>query len=237
MADGDAYVGNGLVKEVQSGDCLTILVRSGGGGAATELQLTLASLEAPRINRRNGDAPFAQQAREFLRARCAGQMVTFKVEYKVASINRTFGTVIVDGEDLSHAVVEAGFATVKEARGAETSGSYDELVALQEMAKAAGRGIHTSDAKKIAAASVKVRSAGDPDVSDDELAAIFKQIEDKPVEAIVECVIVTESPELLEWRSCFSVVAAAAAAVLFLSALLCVVSSILDRRLQNGPAF
>ena len=93
MADTTAFsTGQGLVKEVQSGDCLTILVK----GAGNELVLTLASLDAPRLSRRNGDAPFAQASREFLRSKCAGKLVNFRVEYKVPSIGRTFGTVFVN---------------------------------------------------------------------------------------------------------------------------------------------
>ena len=185
----DAYSGKGLVKEVQSGDCLTILISGASSkGNANELVLTLASLDAPRLSRRNGDQPFAQQSREFLRQKCAGQMVDFRVEYKVPTIGRTFGTVFVNGEDVSLAIVEAGFAGVKEPRGGDCSENVEQLQALQESAKAAGRGIWTTNKKKIAAASVKVRNSGDDDVTTEELADIFKQIDDKPVEAIIEYV-------------------------------------------------
>ena len=204
MASADAQVGQGLVKEVQSGDCLTILVRSKGKGPAKELTLTFASLEAPRLSRRNGDAPFAQQAREFLRSRCAGKIVTFNVEYEVPTIGRTFGTIILDGEDMSHAVVEAGFAKVKPARGDERSGSYDELLALQANAEAAGVGIWSKDPKRIAAASVRIRDAGDSDVSAAELARVFNEINNKPVDAIIEYVATTESvlreSQVFDWQ-------------------------------------
>jgi staphylococcal nuclease domain-containing protein 1 len=190
MAEADSsYTGKGLVKEVQSGDCLTIIVSGGSKGTNNEIVLTLASLDAPRLSRRSGDAPFAHKSREFLRDKCAGQLVTFKVEYKVPTIGRTFGTVFVKGEDVSLAIVEAGLAAVKDPRG-DCSGSIEALLALQEQAKAAGLGMWTSDKSTIAAASVKVRHAGDDDVTDDELEAIFKAIEDKPVEAIIECVAV-----------------------------------------------
>lgn len=183
-ASADSYSGKGLVKEVQSGDCLTLLL-SGN----SELVLTLASLDAPRLSRRNGDAPFAQQSREFLRNLCAGKLVTFKVEYKVPAIDRTFGTVLVNGQDVSLAIVKNGFASVKEVRGAgECSESYDELVALQEQAKDNGKGMWTSDPDQVAKGSKKIRHAGDSDVSTQELAAVFQKIEDKPVDAIIEYV-------------------------------------------------
>lgn len=189
MSEQEAYTGEGLVKEVQSGDCVTILLSgSTERGPRQELVLTLASLEAPRLSRRNGDAPFAQQAREFLRNKCGGKPVVFKVEYKVPSIDRTFGTIFYNGEDLSLAIVEAGFAAVKEVRGGDCSGQLDDLLHLQELAKNSERGMWTTNKSKIAAGNVKIRHAGDESISQQELEEIFHKIEDRPVDAIIEYV-------------------------------------------------
>lgn len=178
-------MGKGLVKEVQSGDTL-IIIKTGAakGVAAEEFVLSLASLEAPRLSRRNGDAPFAQLAKEFLRSKCAGQIVTYKIEYSVPS--RSFGTIYVGGEDVSISVVSNGFASVVQSNSSSVSESIDEFLIQQERAKNAGRGKWTKDKKRIAAGNVKVRHAGDGSVTSQELEDIFKQIEDKPVSAIIE---------------------------------------------------
>ena len=41
--------------------------------------------------------------------------MSFKVEYKVAAINRTFGSITMKGQDLAEAVVSEGWARVKDA--------------------------------------------------------------------------------------------------------------------------
>ena len=68
----------GIVKEVgPSADQITIV-----GGSGTEKRLTLASLVAPRVGKRDGsvkDEPFAFEAREFLRRLLVGKPVVFKV--------------------------------------------------------------------------------------------------------------------------------------------------------------
>ena len=78
------------VKAVPSGDTL-ILQGQPTKGPPPELQLTLASIIAPRIGRTDGanDEPFAWQAREFLRKLCIGRRVRFSVEYSVQAINRS----------------------------------------------------------------------------------------------------------------------------------------------------
>ena len=40
------------------------------------------------------------------------QEVTFKVDYVVPSINREFGTVMLDGQNVAYDVVSAGWAKV-----------------------------------------------------------------------------------------------------------------------------
>ena len=68
----------GIVKEVgPSADQITIV-----GGSGAEKRLTLASLVAPRVGKRDGsvkDEPFAFEAREFLRRLLVGKPVVFKV--------------------------------------------------------------------------------------------------------------------------------------------------------------
>ena len=89
----------GVVREIPSGDTVVIsgAVRS---GPAPEKRITLSSMVAPRLGRRDGssaDEPFAWASREALRKLVIGQTVVFKVDYVVDSISREFGTVFIDG--------------------------------------------------------------------------------------------------------------------------------------------
>ena len=88
-----------IVKAVLSGDTV-LLMGASTGGPPPEFQLSLASLQAPRLGRREGDTeePFAWQSREFLRKLCIGKSVQFTVEYTVDAINRDFGTIELDGK-------------------------------------------------------------------------------------------------------------------------------------------
>lgn len=92
--------------------------------------------------------PFGWGSREFLRKLVLGQQVTFKVDYRVESISRDFGTITLNGESVSRAVVREGWARVKtggQNREGETSPEYDELVKLEAEAQGAKRGMHSDD--------------------------------------------------------------------------------------------
>ena len=92
--------------------------------------------------------PFGWQSREFLRNLLIGKRVEFKVDYKVAAINRDFGTITLDGENVGRAVVRNGWAAVRNADESRTDKSpdYDELVALQLQAQQEKIGIWTENA-------------------------------------------------------------------------------------------
>lgn len=92
--------------------------------------------------------PFGWGSREFLRKLVLGQQVAFKVDYRVESISRDFGTITLNGESVSRAVVREGWARVKtggQNREGETSPEYDELVKLEAEAQGAKRGMHSDD--------------------------------------------------------------------------------------------
>lgn len=77
-----------------------------------------------------------------------GQLVSFKVDYRVQSINRDFGTITMNGESISRAVVREGWARLKSAgqsRDGEISPEYDELAKLEAEASAAKRGLFSDD--------------------------------------------------------------------------------------------
>ena len=83
--------GRATVKAVNSGDTLVLVGAASPTGPPPELQVTLSSLEAPRLARsaERPDEAFAWDSREFLRTLCIGKAVQFKIEYKVGVVRST----------------------------------------------------------------------------------------------------------------------------------------------------
>lgn len=103
-----------------SGDTVVLLGNAPAGKRPAELQLSLASLQAPRVSRHPNaaDEPFGWAAREFLRKLVIGRPVKFKVEYSNSS-GRKFGALWLHKpaageptENLAVTVAQAGWATV-----------------------------------------------------------------------------------------------------------------------------
>ncbi|CEG35517.1 staphylococcal nuclease domain-containing protein 1-like isoform x1 [Plasmopara halstedii] len=112
--------GHATVKAVLSGDTL-VLMGAAANGPPQELMLTLSSLQAPRLARspEQSNEPYAWASREHLRKLCIGKQVRFKVEYRVPSINRDFGSVWLPPnarnveENLCVIQARTGYARVK----------------------------------------------------------------------------------------------------------------------------
>lgn len=173
------------MKAVLSGDTLVLVGSAPAGKRAPELQVTLASLSAPRLgNPSKADEPFAWESREFLRRLAINKPVRFKVAYTVAAIKRSFADVVLtDGDrNLGVEMARAGWARVK-GSGDGKSSVYDELVGLQGAAEAAGIGIFNADPDAVAASvrSVQWRSDNTAELLPELKAA-------SPVDAIVEMV-------------------------------------------------
>jgi len=138
---------SGVVKAVNSGDCLTVMSQA-TKGPPPEKVITLSSLISPRLARQGPegyDEPYAWEAREFLRRTCVGREVVFRVDYAVASIGREFGTVYVKQEaggqeNVSFGVVQNGLAKVRQG-GGDQSPDIEQLLKLQENASEAGVGL------------------------------------------------------------------------------------------------
>lgn len=150
-----------VVVEIISGDCLVVYIPD----KAEEKRIYLSSLRAPRIGnaRRNEpNAPFALDAKEYLRTRSIGKNVTVEVEYEktnpVLGENAlmTFASVLLEpsaakkaipgakGANLALEVVAAGFAEVVRHRpDEEKSGYYDELVTAETKAQTQKKGMHS----------------------------------------------------------------------------------------------
>ncbi|GBF98194.1 hypothetical protein Rsub_10694 [Raphidocelis subcapitata] len=181
----------GTVKEVLSGDSLTIVGGAKPGTVPAEKRLTLSSLIAPKLGKRDGttkDEPFAWQSREFLRKKLIGQSVVFRIDYVVEAIgNKEFGSVFLpsgqQSENVSLSIVQNGWAKVRET-GSQQSPYVEELRKAQEAAQQAGAGLWTKDS---AALSAAVR----PPAPESFNAIDFLQRvgKSKPVAGIVEAVL------------------------------------------------
>ncbi|XP_074309223.1 ribonuclease TUDOR 1-like [Silene latifolia] len=136
----------GRVKAVPSGDTLVIMGMTKGDAIPPEKMVTLASVIAPRLARRDGvDEPFAWESREFLRKLCIGKEVTFLTHATPptqSGMAREFATVLLGSstsQNVSKLVVAQGWAKVKEQKS-ESNEDVAELLRLEEQAKEQGLG-------------------------------------------------------------------------------------------------
>ncbi|KAK9678042.1 hypothetical protein RND81_11G184300 [Saponaria officinalis] len=138
----------GRVKAVPSGDTLVIMGVTKADTIPPEKMVTLASVIAPRLARRDGvDEPFAWESREFLRKLCVGKEVTFLTHATPptqSGMVREFATVLLGGstaQNVSKLVVAQGWAKVKEqSQKSESNEDVAELLRLEEQAKEQGLG-------------------------------------------------------------------------------------------------
>eukprot|EP01138_Halocafeteria_seosinensis_P007850 gb/GECG01008020.1/.p1 GENE.gb/GECG01008020.1/~~gb/GECG01008020.1/.p1 ORF type:complete len:921 (+),score=174.17 gb/GECG01008020.1/:1-2763(+) len=173
--------GYAVVKSVIGGDSLVLM---GRGNPPPEMQVSLASLQAPRLARHPNatDEPFAWQSREFLRKMLIGQSVQFKIQYKVDSINRQFADIWLNGESVSKKVVENGWAKVvpiemtKHGRSAD----YEELQQLNAKAEEEKKGIYNDNSEAVKGAIRKVLW----NVPEDR--ELLNQLQNSPQSAVVE---------------------------------------------------
>lgn len=181
----------GTVKAVISGDCLLVMgnVKS---GPPPEKQITLSSLMAPKLARRDTrDEPFAWESREFLRKKCIGKEVIFKVDYVVPSINREFGSVFLGETNLALAVVAEGWAKVRQGGGGGGGAGGEspylaELLNLEEQARNQGLGLWN---KEPGAAEAAVRDLPPSGVGQDsgfDVAGLLESSKGTPLPAIIE---------------------------------------------------
>ncbi|OQR83254.1 nuclease [Achlya hypogyna] len=145
--------GNATVKAVLSGDTV-VLIGNATNGAPPELMLTLASLQAPKLARtaEQHDEAYAFASREYLRNLLIGKVVRFKVEYKVAAINRDFGSIYLNGENVCVLVAKEGWAKVKTLEQSRDGCSPDleEMLRHEQNAQAEKKGIYAEDGTKAA---------------------------------------------------------------------------------------
>nr|GMC69028.1 ribonuclease TUDOR 1-like [Ipomoea batatas] len=178
----------GRVKAVPSGDSLVIM-GSTKAEIPPEKTITLSSLLAPRLARRDGtDEPFAWDSREFLRKLCIGKDVTFKVDYAVPSIGREFGSVFLGDKNVALMVVAKGWAKVRSQnqQKAEASPFLAELLSLEEQAKQQGLGCWSkeSGASNASIRNLPPSAIGDP--SNLDAMGLLASNKGRSMEAFVE---------------------------------------------------
>ena len=172
----------GKVVEVVSGDTLVVQVQTPAG--FEDRRITLSSVRAPRLAPRVGpsggagtgpgagpkDAPWAAEAKEYVRRTLIGRDVSVSVEYVKSGAaqgagtgdgqpstptagsstlpDRVFGTVSWstkkgEPQNVAAGLVAEGLAEVQRHRAGDEdrSAAYDELLAAEEGAKAAKKGL------------------------------------------------------------------------------------------------
>lgn len=108
------------------------------------MQLSLAFCQAPRVafNEKGAEEPYGWESREYLRKMLIGQVVKFKVLYKVDAISRSFASLEFKGKDVLRDVVEKGMVSVRTERDDKGQKElYETLLHLQSDARSAHRGI------------------------------------------------------------------------------------------------
>lgn len=163
----------GLVKSVPSGDTLLLMKQTAPvSGPPPEMRLTLSSLKAPLLSRDGtNDESHAWASREYLREKLIGKVVTFRIDYRLASANRIFATVFLsDGNSVNLDVVSAGMARVRKpaAETEECSPEFDSLLTAEEKASAAKIGLHAGGAAPVVRC---VPIQGDPLLEGEELVS------------------------------------------------------------------
>ncbi|KAL4085983.1 hypothetical protein PRIC1_014607 [Phytophthora ramorum] len=156
----------GTVVEVISGDCIVVYVPDASTPAEQEKRIYLSSLRAPRLGnprRQEPNAPYAVEAKEFLRHRAIAKTVHIEVEYEKPSPSgqgdvMMFASVFLDpsanalkknpsakGANLAIDIVAAGLAEVVRHRpDEEKSEYYDDLVTAETKAQTQKKNLHST---------------------------------------------------------------------------------------------
>ncbi|CAN8073395.1 unnamed protein product [Agarophyton chilense] len=145
---------SGLVKAVPSGDTLLLMKQQAPvHGPPPEMRLTLSSLKAPLLSRDAvSDEPYAWASREYLRQKLIGKVVTFRIDYRVQTLNRIFATVFMpDDVSINLQVVSAGMARVRRPLNdaEDCSPEFDDLLAAEDKASANSIGLHSGESAPI----------------------------------------------------------------------------------------
>lgn len=129
----------------------TIIVRAKNG---PEKRISLSSVRGPRAGE-SSEAPFREEAKEFLRKKLIGKHVSISVDGTKPATDgfeaREVATVTQGGKNINLQLVQDGYCTVIRHRRDDTdrAPNYDELLAAQETAKEEKKGMWSGKAPKV----------------------------------------------------------------------------------------
>jgi len=166
---------NAVVKEAKESNLDMIVYKIIGADAiivknkagTTEKRVNLSSVRGPRAGEAS-EAPFRDEAKEFLRKKLIGKHVRITVDGSKPETEgfeaRDVATVTEKGKNINLQLVQEGWCSVIRHRKDDTdrAPNYDELLAAQEKAKEEGKGMWSgkpSKAKQYADASESVQKA------------------------------------------------------------------------------
>ncbi|KDQ21744.1 hypothetical protein BOTBODRAFT_26171 [Botryobasidium botryosum FD-172 SS1] len=135
-----------IVKSVLSGDTLVLRGRPGPQGQPPkERILHIADVSTPKMgSSQRDDEPFAYESREFIRALAVGKEISFVSNHSLPTnddVPRDIGRAEVNGVDLATELLRSGWAKVKEGSKREPTDEDAKRKALEDEAKAAGKGL------------------------------------------------------------------------------------------------
>ena len=137
---------DGTVSRVQSADTIFVRLKDG-----QEKRLQLSSVRAPKANDAK-QAPFAAEAKEFLRKKAIGKHVVishlFKKPASEGYDEREVATITLGKDNLAKLLTERGYVLVIRHRRDDEDRSpiWDELIAAEETSIAEAKGMHTTKA-------------------------------------------------------------------------------------------
>lgn len=132
-----------VVSRIFSADTLFVRTKDG-----SERRVQLSSIRGPRANDEK-QAQFVPESKEFLRKKSIGKHVTVTIDFiKPASEGfekREAATIVLGKDNLAKLMIEKGYATVVRHRKDDEDRSpiWDELLAAEEAAISAAKGMHS----------------------------------------------------------------------------------------------
>ncbi|KAK7924016.1 nuclease (SNase-like) [Apiospora marii] len=138
-----------IVSKVIGADMIIVRTKTG-----EEKQVSLSSVRGPRA-KEPSEGPFRDEAKEWLRKRIIGKHVKVSIDgHRPASEGfeaRDVATVTEKGKNVNLQLVQEGYCSVIRHRKDDTdrAQNYDELLAAQETAKEAKKGMWSGKAPKV----------------------------------------------------------------------------------------
>ncbi|KAI0172461.1 hypothetical protein GGR52DRAFT_580299 [Hypoxylon sp. FL1284] len=137
-----------IVSKIQGADAIFVRTKNGA-----ERRINLSSVRGPRTNEPS-EAPFRDEAKEYLRKKLIGKHVKVSVDgHRPASDDfeaRDVASVTEKGKNINLMLVQDGWCSVVRHRKDDTdrAPNYDDLLAAQEKAKEEQKGMWSGKASK-----------------------------------------------------------------------------------------